>query len=130
MLFILVSEALSLLVVKAIDCGLLEGCRVESNGPLISLLQCANDSLFFFCKAEENQVRALRCILLHFEVAFGLKVNLQKSKMMGVGSVMDLQRLAHLFGCEVSNLPDIYLRLPLGARYKSKSVWAPVLERV
>lgn len=80
------AKALRLLISKAIDGGLLEGCDVRSNGLTVSLLQFANDSLFFL-KAKEDQICVLRCILLFFEVAFGLKVHLNKSKMMGVGSI-------------------------------------------
>lgn len=44
LLFILVSEALSLLISRAVECGFLEGCRVGNNGPPISLLQFVDDS--------------------------------------------------------------------------------------
>ena len=43
-----------------------------------------------------------------------------------------LNNLAHLFGCGVESvvcLPSAYLDLPLGAIYKCKMVWEPVVER-
>jgi len=37
--------------------------------------------------------------------------------------------LARFFGCAVDYLPFSYLGLCLGASYKSKTVWGPVVER-
>lgn len=129
MLLIMVAEALSLLMKIAVSCGLVEGCRIGDEGPTISMLQFADDSLFFL-KLEEAQAKALRGILLLFKAASGLKMNLQKSKMIAVGRVDNVAGLTELFDCQVANLPVKYLGLPLGARFKSKAVWEPVVERV
>jgi hypothetical protein len=37
--------------------------------------------------------------------------------------------LAHLLGCRVVSLPLTYLGLPLGASYKSVSIWNSVIEK-
>jgi len=60
---------------------------------------------------------------------FGLKVNLAKSALIPIGEVPDLPQLALFFGCGVDSLPSTYLGLPLGASYKSKIVWEPVIEK-
>jgi hypothetical protein len=57
-------------------------------------------------------------------------VNLSKSKVIPIGIVGNVQRLASLLGCRVSALPITYLGLPLGARYKSVRIWDDILERM
>lgn len=70
--------------------GLIEGCKVGNDGLTTSLIQFADDTLFF---VQENlyQVLNLRCILLMFEAASGLCVNLTKTKLIGVDRVPNLQ---------------------------------------
>jgi len=44
--------------------------------------------------------------------------------------VEDVEGLAHLLGCQVASLPMTYLGLPLGASYKSVSIWNGVIEKL
>jgi hypothetical protein len=44
--------------------------------------------------------------------------------------VEDVEGLAHLLGCQVASLPMTYLALPLGASYKSMSIWNGVIEKL
>lgn len=110
-------------------CGLVEGCRIGNAGPMISVLQFVDDTLFFL-KPIEAQVKALRCILLLFESVSRLKMNLQNSKMITVGKVNNMAGLTGLFDCQVVNLPVKYLGLPLRERFKAKAMWEPVVERI
>ena len=64
-----------------------------------------------------------------FEAMSGLRVNLAKSVIIPIGEVPNVNALAHFFGCRVDYLPSTYLGLPLGASYKRKVVWDPVVER-
>ena len=64
-----------------------------------------------------------------FEVMSGLKINLSKSVHIPVGEVPKLNNLAQFFGCVIDSLPSSYFGLPLGASFKSKVVWDPVVER-
>lgn len=66
--------------------------------------------------------------MLIFEASTGLKVNLRNSKLYGDGNAVNVGELAALLGCQVAELPTIDLGLPLGAKYKSKAIWDPVLE--
>lgn len=108
---------------------MLKGCRTRIYGPKVSLIQYADDSLFFL-QPKEEQIRYLRGLLLIFEVVAGLKVNFKKTKMFGIGPVHNLNALASLLNCSVAYLPDVYFGLPLGAKYKSTSLWQLVVERV
>lgn len=91
------------------------------NGPLV--LQFADDSIVFLPNSDD-EIRNLRALLM-FETIFGLQVNFPKSKMMVVGDVENLYRLAELLGCAVSSCPRTYLGLPLGGRVKSKHLCDP-----
>ena len=58
----------------------------------------------------------------------GLKINLEKSEMILVGEVDNLEDLACEIGCKVGKLPSSYLGLPLEALYKSMAVWDGIEE--
>lgn len=64
----------------------------------------------------------LDLILVSFENLFGLKVNLQKSKLTRVGTILDLRQMLHTLDCQVIELPTANLGLPLGAKYTSKAI--------
>jgi hypothetical protein len=83
-----------------------------------------------FCGAQEEQIRHLRCIFLCFEAASGLRINLGKSEIVPIGEIEDVEGLANLLGCRVASLPMTYLGLPLGASYKSTSIWNGVIEKM
>ena len=59
----------------------------------------------------------------------GLKINLSKGVLIPIGKVPELNNLAQFFGCGADYLPSSYLGLPLGASYKCKAVWDPVVDR-
>lgn len=42
----------------------------------------------------------------------------------------NIESLAWILGCKIGSLPSSYLGLPLGAKFKSKEVWNPVIERI
>ena len=51
-----------------------------------------------------------------------MKINLEKSEMIPMGEVDNLEELACEIGCKVGKLPSSCLGLPLGASYKSMIV--------
>ncbi|RVW32762.1 putative ribonuclease H protein [Vitis vinifera] len=66
----------------------------------------------------------------HLSAMSGLKVNLDKSEIIAVGRVENVEEVALEFGCKVSRLPSTYLGLPLGARFKEVATWDGVEERL
>ena len=58
-----------------------------------------------------------------------LRIKLDKSEILLVGSVENIEILALELGCKVGVLPSTYLGLPLGAPHKSVVVWDGVEER-
>ena len=91
---------------------------------------CSFLMTLFFGKPDESNLRYLRCILLLFKAIFGLTVNLVKSVLIPIGEVPDLHVLVHFFGCRIDFLPSSYLSLPLGAPYKCKAIWEPVVKKL
>ncbi|KAL6349008.1 hypothetical protein AAG906_033664 [Vitis piasezkii] len=65
---------------------------------------------------------------LSFSIS-GLRINLDKSEILLVGRVENLEALALEVGCKVGRLPSSYLGIPLGANHKSVAVWDGVEER-
>lgn len=124
-------EVLSRMISKAVQGGFLSGVevgRANGLGLMVSHILYADDTLLF-CNAEALQVGYLRCVLLCFEAVSGLKVNLGKSEMIPIRAVDDIGALAQILGCRVVLLPTVYLGLPLGSSFKSKSPWDSVVER-
>ena len=77
-------EALSALLSKAKECGILEGFEVSGEVEAITRLQFADDTILFNSTRWEEVV-ALKRILRHFELCLGLKINLSRSLIVGVG---------------------------------------------
>ena len=82
----------------------------------------------------ESQDLSSGCIFQYPQSAIlwfslGLKINLEKSEMILVGKVDNLEGLACEIGCNVGKLPTSYLGLPLGAWCKLVAVWNEVEER-
>ena len=71
----------------------------------------------------------LSWILLYFEALSGLKVNLDKSVILLVGDVENIEQLACELGCKAGTLPSTYLGLPLGTRQNSVRIWEGIEER-
>lgn len=69
-------------------------------------------------------------ILLIYEAMLGLKVNLRKGKLTGMGDVGSLPSLASIMDCQIASFLITYLRLPLGAKYKAKVNWSPDVEKM
>ncbi|XP_026452409.1 uncharacterized protein LOC113352864 [Papaver somniferum] len=83
-LFLLVGEALTFMIKKAQEQGIISGFQVKTNGMNISHPQFVDDTLIFL-DSDVEQVRNLRSILLSFELLSGLKINFAKSQIYGVG---------------------------------------------
>jgi mannosylglycoprotein endo-beta-mannosidase len=77
-------------------------------------LQFVDDTLLLGIKSWAN-VRALRAVLVLFELMSGLKVNFHKSMLVGV-NISDswLHEAATALRCRVGKVPFIYLGLPIG----------------
>ena len=124
-------EAFSRLLNRAVDGNYLSGSKISERdgvGRIISHLLYANDTLLF-CGANKDQLKFLSWILMWFEVLSGLRINLNKSEILPVGSMDNVQELAVELGCGIGSLPFSYLGLPLRAKHKAVGVWDTVEDR-
>ena len=138
-LFVLGMEVLSNLIRRAVDGGFLSGCRIQGRGEeemIVSHLLFADDTIIF-CEARKEQLSALSWILAWFEASSGLRINLDKSVLIPVDEVEEIEEMAMELGCKVGllptvylGLPTVYLGLPLGAHHKAISIWDGVEERM
>jgi hypothetical protein len=96
----------------------------------VSHLQFADDTLLLGTKSWAN-VRALRAVLLLFDRMSGLKVNFNKSMLVGV-NISDswLRAAASALRCRVGGIPFLYLGLPIGGDPRRLGFWEPVLARI
>ena len=69
-------------------------------------------------------------ILLWFEIVSGLKINLDKSELVPMGVVPNFEILVDVLGYKQGSLPMKYLGLSLGAKWKDRAVWNPIIEKV
>ncbi|RVW77230.1 putative ribonuclease H protein [Vitis vinifera] len=111
--------------------GFLAPCLIRGRrgeGVQISHLLFADDTLIF-CEAKEEQLLYMGWLLMWFEAISGLRVNLEKSELIPVGRVENVDELADEFGYRVGKLPSTYLGMPLGAPFKSVAAWDGIEER-
>ena len=96
---------------------------------MVSHLIFADDTIIF-CETRKEQLSALSWILAWFEVSSGLRINLDKSVLIPVGEMEEIEEMTVELGCKVGLLPTVYLGLPLGAHHKAISIWDGVEERM
>ena len=68
-------------------------------------------------------------LLMWFEAISRLRVNLNKSELILMGSLENVEDLDSKLDCKVRSLPFTYLGMPLGAPFKSMVAWDGVEER-
>ncbi|GJV73549.1 RNA-directed DNA polymerase, eukaryota, reverse transcriptase zinc-binding domain protein [Tanacetum coccineum] len=95
----------------------------------VSLLQYADDTLFFgewFRRNALNLIHNLKC----FDLGSGLKVNISKSRILGVGvSASEIEAVASSIGCAHETFPFSYIGLPVGIKMRLKEGWNAIIDR-
>ena len=130
-LFVIAMEVFSSMMRRAISGGYLAGWKVSGGrgeGMHISHLLFADDTLVF-CEDSPDEMTYLSWLLMWFEACSGLRINLEKSEIIPVGRVLNIEGLALELGCKVGGFPSSYLGMPLGAAFNSLAVWNGVEER-
>ena len=81
------------------------------------------DDTLIFCETWEEQMTFLCWVLMWFEAISGLKVNLDKSELIPMGRVENVDDLAGEMGCKVGRFSSTYLGMPLEASFNFVAAW-------
>jgi len=114
-----------------VDNHLFESYSVGTVNPIVvSHLQFVHDTLLVGVKSWDN-VCALWSTLVIFEEMSGLKVDFNKSMLVGV-NVPDswLCEAVSMLSCKVGKVPFMYLGLPIGGNPRRLSFWDPIANRI
>ncbi|GJS62440.1 RNA-directed DNA polymerase, eukaryota [Tanacetum coccineum] len=121
-LFILIMESLHLSFSRAVDAGIFTGIKIDSS-LTISHLFYADDAVFIGEWSNAN-LTGITHILHCFSLLSGLKINLKKSHLLGVGTSNDTITAAALnLGCSVMKTPFKYLGVMVGGNSSTIKAW-------
>ncbi|XP_022002156.1 uncharacterized protein LOC110899580 [Helianthus annuus] len=122
-IFLLVMEALSCLMDKALEEGIFQGIKIPNGGPCNSHLLYADDALILGDWSSENVKNVVR-ILRIFYLCSGLKINLWKSNLYAIGvEGREVEDQASLVGCKADNFLFRYLGIMVGANMSNINNW-------
>lgn len=112
-LFIIASEGFSLLINEAITNGSLSGIKLSRNGPVLSHLLFADDSMIL-TQAKDEDAYVLQSILNRYSNASGQRINSAKSELLFSKDVIDRRKIlfSNVFGMPICSSPSRYLGLP------------------
>ncbi|KAJ9555354.1 hypothetical protein OSB04_009968 [Centaurea solstitialis] len=128
-LFLVVAEGLHVMVEEAKVKGLFKGLKVGNKEVVLSHLQYADDAIFFGEWEAGNIVNVIK-ILKCFHAVSGLKVNLGKCNIFGLGvPEHEVNGWARVIGYSSGSFPFIYLGLPVGVSMKRLSHWEKVISK-
>ena len=78
-----------------------------------------------------NNITMTNRLLRIFHIISGLKINVQKSHIFGLGvSSSEVFSMAEVLGCKVGELPFIYLGIKIGANMNRSAHWGSVIDTV
>lgn len=97
-------------------------------GVTLSHLQFADDTLIIGKKSSKN-IWTIKTLMQLFESVLGLKVNFNKSQLIGL-NVVWVQEAVGFLNCKVGEFPFIYLGLPICVDARSKNTWRPVVDKI
>ncbi|GJS17303.1 hypothetical protein Tco_0411775 [Tanacetum coccineum] len=122
-------ERLHMVIEKAMSVGHLQRIYIGMDNIVVSHLLYADDAIFlgeWNNTNINNIVSLLRCFFL----ALGLKINLNKCKLMGVDvSTTKVQKMAKTIGCEAATLPFVYLGVPVRENMTRDKIWKDVIDK-
>ena len=113
LLFVIAADLLQSVVNQMLVTGTLS-LPLQTHDRDFPIIQYADDTILFLA-AKDDELVALKNMLLTFQQSTGLKVNFAKSSMIPLNMPNEeADRLAAILGCKIGQLPFTYLGLPLG----------------
>ncbi|WOH13938.1 hypothetical protein DCAR_0933451 [Daucus carota subsp. sativus] len=127
LLFDLVGEGLSTLLMQGIRCDIFRGISIKGVPNQISHLQFADDVILFI-NNDDSSVVGIKRILQCFQIISGMKVNFTKSQIFGFHAPeTQIRRWASVLNCMHGELPFTYLGATIGTSPTSIKFWDPLL---
>ncbi|KAJ0581115.1 putative RNA-directed DNA polymerase [Helianthus annuus] len=127
-LFLVVMEALSCMIVKARRAGAFKAIWLPKDGPVLSHLFFADGAIILGDWSQLEVIKVVR-ILRCFHICSGLKINIAKSNLFGLGVPRpEIDDMASVVGCKPNTLPFTYLGLLVGANMNRINNWKPVFD--
>ncbi|GJR77103.1 RNA-directed DNA polymerase, eukaryota, reverse transcriptase zinc-binding domain protein [Tanacetum coccineum] len=126
-LFILVMESLHLSFQRIVNAGMFKGIVLDQSLCLSHMFYA--DDAIFLGEWSDGNISTLIHVLKCFFHASGLKINLNKSKIMGINveSAQVIQAAAKL-GCLVLKCPFYYLGTRVGGSMTRVQAWQEIVE--
>nr|GEV82824.1 RNA-directed DNA polymerase, eukaryota [Tanacetum cinerariifolium] len=128
-LFILVMESLHLSFSRVVDAGIFKGIKID-NSVTISHLFYADDAVFVGEWSQENLDKILN-VLHCFHLASGLRINVKKSHLLGVGVPHGTVQIAAVnLGCSIMKTPFKYLGVMVGGNSLKSEFWGDIMSKL
>ncbi|GKE16052.1 RNA-directed DNA polymerase, eukaryota [Tanacetum coccineum] len=128
-LFILIMESLHLSFNRVMSAGLFKGISLNESLTLSHLFYA--DDAVFVGEWDVSNIKTLVHVLKCFFLASGLKINLHKSKLMGIGiNRRDVEKAARLIGCSTFSTPFNYLGVKVGDDMSKIKSWDEVTSQL
>nr|GEY02190.1 RNA-directed DNA polymerase, eukaryota [Tanacetum cinerariifolium] len=128
-LFILLMESLHLSFKNILNAGLYKGIQVDESLTLSHLFYA--DDAVFIGKWDKSNINVIISVLNCFFLASGLKINLHKSKLMGINIPQeDVFMAANSIGCTTLTVPFNYHGVKVGVSSSRSCSWEDVLSKI
>jgi hypothetical protein len=125
-LFALAMEAITLMVCRAAEAGLLS---TLGNCTQLQRVSIYTDDVVLFVKPSIQDLVTVKELLEVFGAASGLIINYNKTSATLIrGAIDDSERVASLLHCTISTFPIKYLGLQLSLGPLTRAQWQPVLD--
>ncbi|GJW49517.1 RNA-directed DNA polymerase, eukaryota, reverse transcriptase zinc-binding domain protein [Tanacetum coccineum] len=126
-LFILVMEGLHNAFADAVGNGLISGININNSS--INISYFFTDDVIITTGWNARDLENIIRVLHVFYLTSGLKVNIHKSNIYGIGVNEDeVYNMTSNAGCIEGNIPFNYLGLPIGSNMKSIASWKMLID--
>nr|GEZ37079.1 RNA-directed DNA polymerase, eukaryota, reverse transcriptase zinc-binding domain protein [Tanacetum cinerariifolium] len=128
-LFILIMESLHLSFQRVVDAGMFHGIKLDGSMNLSHMFYA--DDAVFVGQWSENNICTLVHVLECFHRVSELKINMSKSKILGVHmNNVKVSRAVNKLGCLVLKTPFLYLGSFVGGAIHQLQGWNDIVDRV
>ncbi|GJS76819.1 RNA-directed DNA polymerase, eukaryota [Tanacetum coccineum] len=128
-LFILVMESLHLSFQNVVNEGMFEGISIGSSMKLSNFFYA--DDVVFMGHWSDSNISFIVQVLECFFHASGLRINMQKSKLMGIGvDDVKISKAAKSIGCLTFMTPFSYLGVKVGGKTSIVKSWDEIVNKL